>query len=109
MVANHDRVFIRRCKRGVLQFVILKPLLVGATLMLYESGLYEDGSFSTTNGYLYVTIVYTFSYTLALAALVLFYVACKDMLQPFHPLPKFLIIKSVVFLTYWQVRLPSNI
>lgn len=76
--------------------------------MLYESGMYTDGSFSTTNGYLYVTIVYTFSYTLALASLVLFYVACKDMLQPFRPLPKFLLIKSVVFLTYWQVRQPSN-
>ncbi|KAG0571221.1 hypothetical protein KC19_6G220800 [Ceratodon purpureus] len=97
-----DGVFIRRCKRGVLQFVILKPLLVGATLLLYESGMYEDGSFSITSGYLYITIVYTFSYTLALAALVLFYVACKDMLQPFQPLPKFLIIKSIVFLTYWQ-------
>jgi hypothetical protein len=83
-------------------------MLVGATLLLYESGMYEDGSFSITSSYLYITIVYTFSYTLALATLVLFYVACKDMLQPFRPLPKFLIIKSIVFLTYWQVRLPAN-
>lgn len=40
---------------------------------------------------------------MALYALALFYVACKDLLQPFNPVPKFVIIKSVVFLTYWQV------
>lgn len=40
---------------------------------------------------------------MALYALALFYVACKDLLQPFNPVPKFIIIKSVVFLTYWQV------
>ncbi|KAL2536858.1 hypothetical protein Fot_18249 [Forsythia ovata] len=26
----------------------------------------------------------------------------QDLLQPFNPVPKFIIIKSVVFLTYWQ-------
>ena len=41
---------------------------------------------------------------MALYALVLFYMACKDLLQPFNPVPKFIIIKSVVFLTYWQVK-----
>lgn len=40
---------------------------------------------------------------MALYALALFYVACRDLLQPFNPVPKFIIIKSVVFLTYWQV------
>ncbi|KAJ1377846.1 Organic solute transporter subunit alpha/Transmembrane protein [Sesbania bispinosa] len=39
---------------------------------------------------------------MALCALFLFYVACKDLLHPFNPVPKFIIIKSVVFLTYWQ-------
>ncbi|KAI9098933.1 hypothetical protein K1719_024700 [Acacia pycnantha] len=48
-----DGRFIRKCKQGCLQFVILKPILVVVTL-------------------------------------------------PFNPVPKFIIIKSVVFLTYWQ-------
>jgi hypothetical protein len=90
----------------VLQFVILKPILVFVTLVLYGSGLYEDGSFSARDGYLYITLVYTISYTGALAALVLFYVACKDLLRPFYPFSKFVIIKSVVFLTFWQVWRP---
>ncbi|KAJ6883219.1 transmembrane protein 184B-like [Populus alba x Populus x berolinensis] len=97
-----DGRFIRRCKQGCLQFVILKPFLVAVTLILYAKGKYMDGNFSPKQSYLYLTIIYTISYTLALYALALFYVACKDLLQPFNPVPKFIIIKSVVFLTYWQ-------
>ncbi|KAF9621571.1 hypothetical protein IFM89_022925 [Coptis chinensis] len=97
-----DGRFIRRCKQGALQFVILKPILVALTFILYAKGKYEDGNFSAKQGYLYVTIIYTISYTTALYALALFYMACKDLLRPFNPVPKFIIIKSVVFLTYWQ-------
>ncbi|XVE63192.1 hypothetical protein DITRI_Ditri06bG0180600 [Diplodiscus trichospermus] len=97
-----DGRFIRRCKQGCLQFVILKPILVAVTLILYAKGKYKDGNFSPRQAYLYLTIIYTISYTMALYALVLFYMACKDLLQPFNPVPKFIIIKSVVFLTYWQ-------
>ncbi|KAH6783192.1 organic solute transporter ostalpha protein [Perilla frutescens var. hirtella] len=97
-----DGRFIRRCKQGCLQFVILKPILVVATLILYAKGKYEDGNFNPLQSYLYLTIIYTISYSMALYALALFYVACRDLLQPFNPVPKFIIIKSVVFLTYWQ-------
>ncbi|KAL2254240.1 UNVERIFIED_CONTAM: Transmembrane protein [Sesamum indicum] len=94
--------FIRRCKQGCLQFVILKPILVAVTFILYAKGKYEDGNFNPRQSYLYITIIYTISYSMALYALALFYVACRDLLQPFNPVPKFIIIKSVVFLTYWQ-------
>ncbi|KAJ0513873.1 putative organic solute transporter subunit alpha/Transmembrane protein [Helianthus annuus] len=97
-----DGRFIRRCKQGCLQFVILKPILVAVTFVLYANGKYHDGNFSVAQAYLYLTIIYTISYTMALYALALFYMACRDMLQPFNPVPKFIIIKSVVFLTYWQ-------
>lgn len=97
-----DGRFIRRCKQGCLQFVILKPILVAVTFILYSKGKYEDGDFSANRSYLYLTIIYTISYTVALYSLVLFYVACRDLLQPFNPVPKFVLIKSVVFLTYWQ-------
>ncbi|KAJ3669328.1 hypothetical protein LUZ60_011278 [Juncus effusus] len=97
-----DGRFIRRCKQGALQFVILKPILVVITFILYSKGKYEDGDFSVNQAYLYITIIYTVSYSVALYALALFYVACRDLLRPFNPVPKFVMIKSVVFLTYWQ-------
>ncbi|GJN09837.1 hypothetical protein PR202_ga27882 [Eleusine coracana subsp. coracana] len=97
-----DGRFIRRCKQGCLQFVILKPILVVITFILYAKGKYEDGNFSVNQSYLYITIIYTISYSMALFALALFYAACRDLLQPYNPVPKFIMIKSVVFLTYWQ-------
>uniref|UniRef100_A0A804M6P2 Protein LAZ1 n=1 Tax=Zea mays TaxID=4577 RepID=A0A804M6P2_MAIZE len=94
--------FIRRCKQGCLQFVILKPILVVITFILYAKGKYKDGNFSVNQSYLYITIIYTISYSMALYALALFYAACRDLLRPYNPVPKFIMIKSVVFLTYWQ-------
>ncbi|CAI5506995.1 unnamed protein product [Closterium sp. Naga37s-1] len=97
-----DGRFIRRCKQGCLQFVFLKPILAALSLILYSYGLYNDGNFSAFDSYLYITCVYMISYSIAIYALILFYVACKDLLTSFNPIPKFLMIKAVVFLTYWQ-------
>ncbi|CAM8897233.1 unnamed protein product [Rhodiola kirilowii] len=97
-----DGRFIRRCKQGCLQFVILIPILAVISLVLYAKEKLKDGNFNPGQAYLYLTIIYTISYTSALYALALFYVACRDLLQPFNPVPKFVLIKSVVFLTYWQ-------
>lgn len=102
------RRFIRMCKQWTLQFVILKPILVIITFILYAKGKYRDGNFSPNQAYLYLTIIYTISYSVALYGLALFYAACKDLLRPFNPVPKFILIKSVVFLTYWQVRLVTH-
>ena len=54
--------------------------------------------------YLYVTIVYNITYSVALFALLMFYLGTHDMLAPFNPLLKFILVKSVVFFTFWQVR-----
>ena len=51
------------CKRCVLQFVIIKPLLAVVEVILELCGVFHDGSFSFTSGYLYVTIVDNFSIT----------------------------------------------
>ena len=59
-------------------------------------------NFSAQSGYLYVTIIYNVSITLALYALFLFYFATKDLLTPYEPVLKFAIIKSVIFLSFWQ-------
>ncbi|CAI5472112.1 unnamed protein product [Closterium sp. Yama58-4] len=97
-----DGRFIRRCKQGCLQFVYLKPILAATCLCLYYYGLYEDGNFALSDGYIYITCIYMASYSVAIYALILFYVACRELLRSFNPVPKFLMIKAVVFLTYWQ-------
>ena len=58
--------------------------------------------YSVEGGYLYITIVYNVSISLALYALFLFYFATKDLLRPYDPVLKFLAVKSIIFLSFWQ-------
>ena len=59
-------------------------------------------TYSPTTGYFYCTIAYNISVTLALYGLVLFYAATRGLLSKYHPVLKFLAIKSIVFLSFWQ-------
>ena len=58
--------------------------------------------YSPEGGYLYITIIYNISVSLALYSLFLFYFATRDLLQPYDPVLKFFTIKSVIFLSFWQ-------
>ncbi|XP_075256160.1 transmembrane protein 184B-like isoform X3 [Convolutriloba macropyga] len=94
--------FLRFCKQATLQFCVVKPVMAVVTLFLQFFDLYQDGNWSTKSGYLYVTIVYNISVSLALYGLFLFYQAVSDMLMPYRPVLKFLSVKSVIFLSFWQ-------
>ncbi|XP_074696686.1 transmembrane protein 184A isoform X1 [Strix aluco] len=94
--------FLRFCKQATLQFCIVKPLMAIVTIILQAFGKYHDGDFNVRSGYLYITIIYNFSVSLALYALFLFYFATMDLLRPFEPVLKFITIKAVIFLSFWQ-------
>ncbi|XP_040212633.1 transmembrane protein 184A isoform X2 [Rana temporaria] len=94
--------FLRFCKQATLQFCIVKPIMAVVTIILQAFGKYHDGDFNVQSGYLYITIVYNISVSLALYALFLFYFATKELLNPFEPVLKFLTIKAVIFLSFWQ-------
>lgn len=49
-VLQVDGFFLRRCKQGTLQFVLLKPVMAALTLLLYAAGAYTDGDMSPSNG-----------------------------------------------------------
>ncbi|XP_055339457.1 transmembrane protein 184B-like [Paramacrobiotus metropolitanus] len=94
--------FLRFCKQATIQFCFVKPVMAIVTLILQGFGKYSDGDWSPTRGYLYITIIYNFSITLALYGLFLFYSATHDLLRPYKPLAKFVTVKSVIFLSFWQ-------
>ena len=52
--------------------------------------------------YPYLAVVLNFSQTWALYCLIQFYNFTKEKLEPIKPLAKFLVFKSIVFLTWWQ-------
>nr|XP_023864770.1 transmembrane protein 184B [Salvelinus alpinus] len=72
------------------------------TVILQAFGKYRDGDFNVNSGYLYVSIVYNISVSLSLYALFLFYFSTRDLLSPYSPLLKFFMVKSVIFLSFWQ-------
>ncbi|KAF0881450.1 T184B protein, partial [Crocuta crocuta] len=88
--------------QATLQFCVVKPLMAVSTVVLQAFGKYRDGDFDVTSGYLYVTIIYNISVSLALYALFLFYFATRDLLSPYSPVLKFFMVKSVIFLSFWQ-------
>ncbi|XP_029692023.1 transmembrane protein 184B-like isoform X1 [Takifugu rubripes] len=94
--------FLRFCKQATLQFCVVKPLMAMITVILQAFGKYKDGDFNVASGYLYVTIIYNISVSLSLYALFLFYFATRDLLVPFNPVLKFFMVKSVIFLSFWQ-------
>lgn len=94
--------FLRFCKQVTLQFCLVKPLMAFVIIFLQAFGHYRDGDWSPDGGYLYITIIYNISVSLALYGLFLFYFATKDLLTPFEPVLKFCTVKSVIFLSFWQ-------
>ncbi|KAF6083334.1 transmembrane protein 184A [Phyllostomus discolor] len=94
--------FLRFCKQATLQFCVVKPGMALVTIVLQAVGKYHDGDFNIRSGYLYVTLLDNASVSLALYALTLFYLATRELLRPFEPVLKFLTVKAVVFLSFWQ-------
>ncbi|ORZ26642.1 organic solute transporter Ostalpha-domain-containing protein [Lobosporangium transversale] len=89
-------------KRGILQYVYVKPVLAAVTMLLKSNGAYNDGSISLKSGYFWVSFVYNLSVCLSLYCLGMFFVATQDDLEEFRPIPKFLCIKAVIFFSFWQ-------
>ena len=97
-----DHVFLQICYRGTLQFCFLKPLTTFAAVVMEMNGVYNEGSFHFGSGYIYVSFVMNCSITYAAYCLVQFYLAFKKELTPHGPVPKFLCIKAILFLSFWQ-------
>ncbi|CCO33251.1 Transmembrane protein 184 homolog C30D11,06c [Rhizoctonia solani AG-1 IB] len=71
-------------RRGILQYVQVKPILAAVTLVLKALGKYREGSFRVGAGYLYVSMVYNASICLSLYCLAMFWVCVSAGLKPFR-------------------------
>ncbi|KAJ6527918.1 DUF300 domain-containing protein [Mycena vulgaris] len=75
-------------KRGILQYVQVKPVLAG--------------TLRSDSGYLYISVIYNTSICLSLDCLAVFWMCVNDDLKPFRPVPKFLCVKGILFFSFWQ-------
>lgn len=89
-------------KRGILQYVWLKPVICFGTLFAELVGLYNVNDMGPGSLYLWFTIVYNFSVSLSLYCLAIFWKILWNDLKPFNPMGKFLCVKLIIFASYWQ-------
>ncbi|PNW87018.1 hypothetical protein CHLRE_02g105350v5 [Chlamydomonas reinhardtii] len=94
--------FLWECKKGVLNYVILRPICTGLAFITDIFDEYGEGQINFRKSYVYLAAVTNFSQLWALYCLVMLYTAMHQELAPIRPLSKFLCIKAVVFVTFWQ-------
>ena len=96
--------FFCECKKGIINYVILRPLMTMVSLISNAVDSREAGNrgLDFRHPYIYTTIINNFSQTWALYCLVLMFKATKDELSPIRPFSKFIIVKAVVFFSFWQ-------
>lgn len=97
-------LFMVRCKHGILQYVVVRPI---TTLIAFASKLgnfYGEGNYNPLSGYTYpvLLIVNNLSQISAMYCLVIFYTGYQKELAPMRPLAKFFSIKLVVFFSFFQ-------
>lgn len=55
--------FLKWVKRGVIQFVWVKPLMAALTLILVSTGDFHEGKWGAQQGFLWITLIYNISYS----------------------------------------------
>lgn len=89
-------------KRGILQYVWLKPAMSFGILFFEAVGIYDMNDVSVTSVYLWVMILYNASVSLSLYCLAIFWKILWTDLKPYNPVGKFLCVKLIIFASYWQ-------
>lgn len=98
-------VLLFRCKLGVLQYTVVRPVTTVIALICQLCGVYDEANFSFRNAWSYLVIINNISQLFAMYCLVLLYRALREELKPIRPVGKFLCVKLVVFVSFWQAVL----
>ena len=93
-----------QCQFFAMQFVFFRPVTTTAMVVLRQLDYYGagDGPTDYRSPQFYITIVQNVSIFTAFAGLLKFYHAVDEDLAWCRPFAKFLCIKGIVFLTFWQ-------
>lgn len=80
------------------------PLRLCALRAAQANGVYGEGEFALNKGWVYYVVIMNVSVGYAFYCLGCFYIMLHGPLEAHNPVPKFLCIKAVLFLSFWQVR-----
>lgn len=101
--------FLHWTRMAVFQYVIVRLVCTLLTLVLTPLDLYGEGEFSNMGKfYFYSVVAINLSQCWALYCLALVYFRFKKALHGLQPTKKFLVIKAIVFLCWWQGMVVSG-
>lgn len=95
-------VFLFRCKLGVLQYTAVRPVTAVIAMVSQPLGVYHESNFGFANAWTYLVIINNVSQLFAMYCLLLFYTALREELKPLRPVGKFLCVKLIIFVSFWQ-------
>lgn len=96
------KAFLVNIRMLLLQYPVARTAITVLALVLNSFGLFCEESFSPLRFKFWFVLTNFLSSTIALYALFIFYQVTADLLTAYSPLYKFLALKIVVFLAYWQ-------
>ena len=94
--------FVQNCRLALFQFMVFKPLITFVVIFLTAKDEMGKDIFDVRKGWFWTALLANISITTAFSALVYFYYGTKEFLAGKNALRKFLCIKAVVFLSFWQ-------
>ncbi|KAF8574754.1 DUF300-domain-containing protein [Ramaria rubella] len=94
--------FMYTVKWSVMQYVIIRPAVSVAGIITQALGVLCTQSYSPQFAQVYITAIDFISISVALYGLILFYSLTHSELEGRRPLAKFLCIKGIVMLTFYQ-------
>lgn len=94
--------FLWLMKVCILQYAIIRPACTIAAVVLEYYGLYCLDSWLPNFGHVWIAVAISLSVTVAMYCIIQFYLPIETELKPYSPVLKFLAVKTVVFLTFWQ-------
>mmetsp|Transcript_15318 Transcript_15318/g.38984 ORF Transcript_15318/g.38984 Transcript_15318/m.38984 type:complete len:526 (-) Transcript_15318:1010-2587(-) len=96
--------FVSNCKWGVMSYVVISPVsfLVSLTYETVRSSEGDSFMSNYTSAYFWFTVLETWISFWAVYCFVFFFYEAQNELKPMKPLGKFLSVKGIVFVTFWQ-------
>jgi len=92
-----------QCQVFAMQFVFLKPLTATSIFVCNKLGYFSgSGNLNYKSIQFWIIALQNVSVTMAFSGLLKFYHAVHEDLAWCRPFPKFLCIKGIVFVTFWQ-------
>ena len=105
-----DHEFLLSTRILVAQFVVVRLLTAAAVFVGSFTGHFTEGAWTNfADVFIWSVILINVSQILAMWALIMVYHELYDELQALNPLPKFLAIKLVVFVSFWQSIIISGL